>query len=487
MKLLKDILYKVRIEEVVGNTHIATEGMTMDSRAVRPFHLFAAIRGYNQDGHLFIEKAIASGANCIVCEHLPETLSNEVTYVRVQDSSEALGIIAANYFDNPSEKIKVVGVTGTNGKTTVATLMYELCEALGNKAGLLSTVVNKIHNQSIPSTHTTPNSIELQKLLSQMVEAGCEYAFMEVSSHALDQKRTAGLRFSGAAFTNITHDHLDYHGSFNAYIKAKKLLFDGLSNDAFALINNDDRHAEVMMQNCKGRVYTFALHSMANYRARIMENTLAGLSLSIQQHELYTQLIGEFNAYNLLAVFGISVQLGWDEISVLTALSTLKAPEGRFQYLRSELGVVAIVDYAHTPDALANVLDTIGAIRSGNEKLICVMGCGGDRDKAKRPVMGHIACEKATHVIVTSDNPRSEDPKQIIQDIVQDMDPIERKKLLTMVDREEAIAAACALAAPGDIILIAGKGHEKYQEIQGVKHPFDDYQKIKDQLKTRES
>ncbi len=483
MKLLKDILYKVRIEEVVGNTHIAIEGMTMDSRAVRPFHLFAAIKGFAQDGHAYLDKAIENGANCVVCEKLPEALVAEVTYVRVQDSAEALGIIAANYFDNPSEKLKVVGVTGTNGKTTVATLMYELSEALGKKAGLLSTVVNKIHHRSIPSTHTTPNSIELQGLLSQMVEEGCEYAFMEVSSHALDQRRTAGLKFAGAAFTNITHDHLDYHGSFNAYIKAKKLLFDGLSASSFALINNDDRHADVMTQNCKGKVYTYALQSMANYRARIMENTLAGLSLTIDQHELYTQLIGEFNAYNLLAVYGIANQLGWDNISVLTALSTLKAPEGRFQYFRSDSGVIAIVDYAHTPDALINVLDTIQAVRSGNEKLICVMGCGGDRDKAKRPLMGKIACEKATHVIVTSDNPRTEEPKQIIQDIVISMDPVEKKKVLTMVDRDEAIAASCVLAQPGDIILIAGKGHEKYQDINGVKHPFDDFQKVKDYLK----
>ncbi len=485
MKLLKDILYKVRIDEVVGSTHIATEGITMDSRAVRPFFLFVAVQGSAVDGHAFIETAIEKGANCILCQQLPLNLNPEVTYVKVSDSAESLGIIAANYYGNPSEHLTVVGVTGTNGKTTVATLCYELSMAMGFKTGLLSTVVNKINAQSIPATHTTPNAVELQKLLAQMLEAGCTHVFMEVSSHALDQRRTAGLHFTGAAFTNITHDHLDYHGSFNAYIHAKKLLFDGLSNKAFALMNADDRHAEVMTQNCKGKVYTYALQSMANYRARITENALTGLSLTIQQHELYTQLIGEFNAYNLLAVYGIAMQLGWDEISVLTVLSTLKAPEGRFQYFRSTSGVIAIVDYAHTPDALSNVLDTVNTIRSGNEQLICVMGCGGDRDAAKRPIMGQIACAKSTKVVVTSDNPRSEEPKEIIQQIVNGLDPIEKKKVLTMVNRDEAISAACSLAQPGDIVLIAGKGHEKYQEIQGVKHPFDDFQMVQEILKNQ--
>jgi UDP-N-acetylmuramoyl-L-alanyl-D-glutamate--2,6-diaminopimelate ligase len=485
MKLLKDILYKVRIDEVVGSTHIATEGITMDSRAVRPFFLFVAVQGSAVDGHAFIETAIEKGANCILCQQLPLNLNPEVTYVKVSDSAESLGIIAANYYGNPSEHLTVVGVTGTNGKTTVATLCYELSMAMGFKTGLLSTVVNKINAQSIPATHTTPNAVELQKLLAQMLEAGCTHVFMEVSSHALDQRRTAGLHFAGAAFTNITHDHLDYHGSFNAYIHAKKLLFDGLSNKAFALMNADDRHAEVMTQNCKGKVYTYALQSMSNYRARITENALTGLSLTIQQHELYTQLIGEFNAYNLLAVYGIAMQLGWDEISVLTVLSTLKAPEGRFQYFRSTSGVIAIVDYAHTPDALSNVLDTVNTIRSGNEQLICVMGCGGDRDAAKRPIMGQIACAKSTKVVVTSDNPRSEEPKEIIQQIVNGLDPIEKKKVLTMVNRDEAISAACSLAQPGDIVLIAGKGHEKYQEIQGVKHPFDDFQMVQEILKNQ--
>lgn len=483
MKLLKDILYKVRIEEVLGNTHIATEGITMDSREVRSFFLFVAIKGSAVDGHLFIDKAIEKGANCILCQQFPHSLNPDVTYVRVNDSAEALGIVAANYYDNPSEKLSIVGVTGTNGKTTVATLCYELSMALGHKTGLLSTVVNKVNAQSVPATHTTPNAVELQRLLAQMVETGCTHVFMEVSSHALDQRRTAGLHFAGAAFTNITHDHLDYHGTFNAYIHAKKLLFDGLSSRSFAVINADDRHAEVMSQNCKGKVYTYALQSMANYRARIIENALSGLSLTIQHHELYTQLIGEFNAYNLLAVYGIAMQLGWDEMSVLTVLSTLNAPEGRFQYFRSNSGVIAIVDYAHTPDALSNVLDTINTIRSGNEQLICVMGCGGDRDAAKRPIMGQIACAKSNKVVVTSDNPRSEEPKDIIQAIVNDLDPVEKRKVLTMVNRDEAIAAACSLAQPGDIVLVAGKGHEKYQEIKGVKYPFDDFQMVQEILK----
>ncbi len=483
MKLLKDILYKVRIEEVLGNTHIATEGITMDSREVRSFFLFVAIKGSAVDGHLFIDKAIEKGANCILCQQFPHSLNPDVTYVRVNDSAEALGIVAANYYENPSEKLSIVGVTGTNGKTTVATLCYELSMALGHKTGLLSTVVNKVNAQSVPATHTTPNAVELQRLLAQMVEAGCTHVFMEVSSHALDQRRTAGLHFTGAAFTNITHDHLDYHGTFNAYIHAKKLLFDGLSSRSFAVINADDRHAEVMSQNCKGKVYTYALQSMANYRARIVENALSGLSLTIQHHELYTQLIGEFNAYNLLAVYGIAMQLGWDEMSVLTVLSTLNAPEGRFQYFRSATGVIAIVDYAHTPDALSNVLDTINTIRSGNEQLICVMGCGGDRDAAKRPIMGQIACAKSNKVVVTSDNPRSEEPKDIIQAIVNDLDPVEKRKVLTMVNRDEAIAAACSLAQPGDIVFVAGKGHEKYQEIKGVKHPFDDFQMVQEILK----
>ena len=487
MKLLKDILYKVRIDEVVGSTHIATEGITMDSREVRPFFIFVAIKGSAVDGHLFIDKAIEKGANCILCEQLPAALSAEVTYVKVSDSAESLGVLAANYYDNPSEKLSVIGVTGTNGKTTVATLCYELSMAMGHKTGLLSTVVNKVNTQSVLATHTTPNAVELQKLLAQMAEAGCTHVFMEVSSHALDQRRTAGLQFRGAAYTNITHDHLDYHGTFNAYIHAKKMLFDGLGSKAFAVVNADDRHAEVITQNCKGKVYTYALQSMANYRARIIENALSGLSLTIQHHEVYTQLIGEFNAYNLLALYGIAMQLGWDEMSVLTVLSTLKAPEGRFQYFRSHSGIIAIVDYAHTPDALSNVLDTINTIRSGNEQLICVMGCGGDRDAAKRPVMGQIACAKANKVIVTSDNPRSEEPKEIIQEIVQGLDPIEKRKVLTMVNRDEAIAAACSIVQRGDIILIAGKGHEKYQEIKGEKYPFDDFQIVQELLKQQES
>lgn len=487
MKLLKDILYKVRIEEVVGSTNIAVEQLTMDSRAIKPMSLFAAIVGYANDGHQFVETAIEKGANCILCQHLPSDCKPEITYVRVADSAEALGIIASNFYDCPSEKLQVVGVTGTNGKTTVATLLYELAKSLGKKVGLLSTVVNKINVKEIPSTHTTPNAIELQRLLSLMVEDGCEYCFMEVSSHALHQKRTAGLHFAGALFTNITHDHLDYHGSFNEYIKAKKLLFDHLPSTSFSLINWDDRHAEVMQQNCKGRNYSYALQSMANYRAKVVENTLTGLYLHIDNHDLYSQLIGEFNAYNLLAVYGAAVLLGWDKLEVLTALSVIKAPEGRFQHAQSKSGVIGIVDYAHTPDALVNVLETINAIRSGNEQLICVMGCGGDRDKSKRPLMGKVSCDRSTKVIVTSDNPRTEDPKQIIQEIIQGLDPVDMKKVLVVSERAEAISVACSLAQPHDIILIAGKGHEKYQEVNGVKHPFDDYQLLMDNFNSMQS
>jgi UDP-N-acetylmuramoyl-L-alanyl-D-glutamate--2,6-diaminopimelate ligase len=485
MRLLQDILYTVRIDEVIGATHVAVEQLALDSREVRNFTLFAALSGSRVNGHEYIEQAISKGANCILCEQLPSVIHSEVTYVKTPDSAEALGIIASNFYGGPSDKIKVIGVTGTNGKTTVATLMYEITRSLGRKAGLLSTVVNKIDGKSIPSTHTTPNSIELQRLLSEMVEQGCEFAFMEVSSHALDQRRVSGLKFTGALFTNITHDHLDYHGSFNAYIRAKKMLFDSLGSRAFALVNGDDRHAEVMVQNCKGKINFYALQSMADYRAKILENSLLGLTLVIDQHELCTPLIGEFNAYNVLAVYSGLVQLGLSKLDVLTAISTQNAPEGRFQPYRSKDGVYAVVDYAHTPDALENVLRTIQAIRSGNERLICVMGCGGDRDRAKRPIMGRISAENADLVIVTSDNPRSEDPKMIIGEIVSELDPVLLKKTITITDRSEAIATVSRIAENGDIILIAGKGHEKYQEIQGVKYPFDDYQMIVDQLKLR--
>jgi UDP-N-acetylmuramoyl-L-alanyl-D-glutamate--2,6-diaminopimelate ligase len=484
VKLLKDILFRSRIVNVVGSTNVALENVTMDSRAVKPFSLFVAVTGTQVDGHAFIDNAIENGAIAIVCERMPETLANGVTYVQVQSSIDALGFIACNFYDNPSEKLDVVAVTGTNGKTTTATLLYELALKMGYKAGLLSTVENRIHKTIVPATHTTPDAISLNKMLAEMVEAGCAYCFMEASSHALHQGRLTGVKLKGGLFTNITHDHLDYHRSFNDYIRAKKILFDILPSSAFALVNHDDRHSEVMLQNTKARKKTYALGSMADYKAKVLENGFGGLHLLIDNQELYTQLIGGFNAYNILLVYATAVELGMDKMEVLTALSMLRAPEGRFQYIKSNNGITAIVDYAHTPDALMNVLNTIKDIRTGNEQVITLVGCGGDRDRAKRPEMARIAAEMSNRVILTSDNPRSEDPDAIIADMKQGLDPVMMKKTLALTDRSEAIKLACTLAQPGDIILIAGKGHEKYQEIAGVKHPFDDFQIVSETLTT---
>lgn len=478
MKLLRDILYSVRIVEVHGSTNIAVESIALDSRKVKPHGMFVAVKGTQTDGHEFIAKAITLGADCVVCEEMPEEMIGSVTYVKVNNSAAALGIISANFYDNPSEKLKLVGVTGTNGKTTTVTLLYNLFKKLGYKTGLLSTVVNKIHNEIIPSTHTTPNAVELNALLRQMVEAGCTYCFMEVSSHAVHQYRINGLVFTGAVFTNITHDHLDYHGTFDEYIKAKKGFFDMLPEDAFALVNKDDYHSDIMVQNTKAKVKTFGLKSMADFKAKIVENQFSGLQLSVNGKEVFTKLIGSFNAYNILAVFAVGICLGQDEMTLLTQISTLNAPEGRFQYVKSTNRVTAIIDYAHTPDALKNVLSTIADIRSGNEKVITVVGCGGDRDKGKRPVMAEIACEKSDKVILTSDNPRSEDPEEIIREMMTGVDAINMKKTMQITNRREAIRAACMLAQPGDIILVAGKGHEKYQEIKGEKAHFDDLEEV---------
>lgn len=475
MKLLKDILYKARLLEVIGSTNIAVEAITMDSRAVKPFSLFVAVKGVTVDGHKFIQTAIQSGAIAVVCEVLPEEKLEHITYVQVKNSAEALGYIASNFFDNPSEKIQVIAVTGTNGKTTTATLLYNVARIMKMKAGLLSTVVNKINDTELPSTHTTPDAIALQRMLADMVKAGCKYCFMEASSHALHQHRVTGVQFRGGIFTNITHDHLDYHGTFNEYIKAKKILFDMLPSNAFALINNDDKHAEIMAQNTKAKAKTYALESMANYKAKILENGFDGLHLNVNGDEVYTKLIGDFNAYNILAVYGTCIELGIDNISVLTALSIVEAPAGRFQYFTSKSKITAVIDYAHTPDALKNVIHTINNIRTGNERLIAIVGCGGDRDKAKRPVMAKLAAELSDQTILTSDNPRSESPEAIIEEMKTGLDPILIRKTLSITDRREAIRTACSLAQPGDIILIAGKGHENYQEINGVKYPFDDY------------
>jgi UDP-N-acetylmuramoyl-L-alanyl-D-glutamate--2,6-diaminopimelate ligase len=480
LKLLSDILYKTRLEEIIGSTNVAISSVTFDSRKVKKDSLFIATRGTASDGHHYIELAIESGAVAIVCEDLPETLKENVTYVKVLDSSASLGYIACNFYDNPSEKLKLVGITGTNGKTTTVTLLFNLFRGLGYNVGLLSTVENKINTTVIPSTHTTPDALALNELLSKMVEAGCQYAFMEVSSHAIVQHRITGLKFTGAAFSNITHDHLDYHKTFEEYIRAKKLFFDNLQDDAFALTNKDDRNGMVMLQNTKAKKYSYGLKSIADFKCRVVENHLNGLLLSIDNQEVWVKLIGSFNAYNVLVVYAISQLLKQDRVQVLTTLSNLNSVEGRFQYIKSKTGIVAIVDYAHTPDALKNVLETIKDIRTGNEQVITLAGCGGDRDAAKRPIMAQIACEYSNKVILTSDNPRSENPEEILNQMQAGINPVDAKKTLRISDRKEAIRTAVAFAKKGDIILIAGKGHEKYQEINGIKHPFDDFEIVKE-------
>ncbi|KJS05545.1 MAG: UDP-N-acetylmuramoylalanyl-D-glutamate--2,6-diaminopimelate ligase [Flavobacteriales bacterium BRH_c54] len=481
-KLLKDVLYKTGIEELVGNTNIAIDKICFDSREVEDTSLFVAVVGTTVDGHQYINQTIEKGAVAIVCEQFPEQLHDGITYVKVKDSAAALGIIAANFYDNPSNELKLVGITGTNGKTTTATLLHELFMQLGYQVGLLSTVVNKIGNEAIPSTHTTPNAVELNKLLRKMVEAGCDYCFMEVSSHAIHQHRITGVAFSGAVFTNITHDHLDYHKTFDEYIKAKKMFFDMLPENAFALVNKDDKNGMVMLQNTKAKPYTFALKSAADFTARILESGFSGMMLHIDKNEVWTKLIGGFNVYNLLSIYAVAVLLEQDKLNTLTAISNLNAVEGRFQYIKSQDNISGIVDYAHTPDALKNVLGTISEIRTNNETVITVVGCGGDRDKAKRPLMAQIACEYSNKVILTSDNPRSENPEQIINDMKAGVEPQHYKKVLSITNREEAIKTACMLAESNDIILVAGKGHEKYQEINGEKFPFDDLEILKKQF-----
>ncbi len=484
MRLLTDILYKAGLEEIIGTTNVAVSSITFDSRKVKKDSLFIAVRGTAVDGHNFITQAIETGAIAIVCEELPATQLENITYVKVKNANYALGIIAANFYDNPSQKLKLVGVTGTNGKTTTVTLLYNLFKSLGYTVGLLSTVKNKINNEELVATHTTPDAISLNELLNKMLEKGCQYVFMEVSSHAIVQHRVTGITFAGGVFTNITHDHLDYHKTFDEYIKAKKTFFDNLPEEAFALTNKDDANGMVMLQNTKATRVTYALKSPADHKCRIVENHLNGLLLNIDNKEVWVKLIGMFNAYNVLAVYSVAVLLKQDATNILTALSTLNSVEGRFQYLKSETGIIGIVDYAHTPDALKNVLETIKGIRTGNEQVVTLAGCGGDRDAAKRPIMAKIACKFSNKVILTSDNPRSEDPEEILNQMQKGIDPVDAKKTLRITDRKEAIKTACSLAKPGDIILIAGKGHEKYQEIKGVKHPFDDFEILKETLKT---
>ncbi len=487
MKLLKDILYKAGLIEIIGSTNVAISAISFDSRKIEKDSLFIAVKGTLSDGHKYIDDTIAKGAVAVLCEELPQNINDKVTYIKVNDTSIALGIAASNFHDNPSESIILVGVTGTNGKTTTVTLLFNLFKKLGYKAGLMSTVKNQINNEIIPSTHTTPDAIQLNSMLRQMLDKGCTHCFMEVSSHAVMQNRIAGIHFAGAVFTNITHDHLDYHKTFNEYIKAKKRFFDMLSSDAFALTNKDDANAEVMLQNTKAVKKTYSLHAMADFRCKVVENQFSGLLLNIDNNEVWSKLIGNFNAYNLLAVYAAAVLLKEDKTNVLTALSTLSSVEGRFQYIRNDKGVVGIVDYAHTPDALVNVLKTINDIRTGNEQVITVVGCGGDRDAAKRPIMAKIACDLSNKVILTSDNPRSEDPDAIIKQMEKGVDAVNHKKTLSITDRNEAIKTACSIAKPGDIILVAGKGHEKYQEVKGVKHPFDDMLVVKENLKLFEN
>lgn len=482
MKLLKDILYKVRIEQVVGSTNTAIEAITFDSRKVVAFTAFVATRGTQVDGHAFIAKAIESGASAIICEELPAELKDGVTYVRVEDASVALGVLAANFHDHPSKKLKLVGITGTNGKTSTATLLFRLFRALGYKCGLISTVEMRIGQRTIPSTHTTPDAVRLNEILAEMVAEKVTHCFMEVSSHSVVQERIAGLQFVGAVFMNITHDHLDYHGTFAEYIKAKKRFFDQLPASAFALVNADDANSAVMLQNTKASKHSFAVKNMADHKARIVENQLTGLHLNIDGHDMYSRLIGEFNASNLLAVYTVATLLGEPAMNVLTALSDLQPPRGRFQIVRSNSGIIGIVDYAHTPDALKNVLTTINDVASDNEQVITVVGCGGDRDRTKRPIMARIATELSSHVVFTSDNPRSEDPMTILNEMRQGVQAGDQPRVWVNVDRREAIRQAVGMAKPGDVVLLAGKGHETYQEINGVKHPFDDVAVLQETL-----
>ena len=475
MKKLSDILYKVRITATKGSTNIDVDSVQIDSRKVQSGSLFIAVKGVAADGHQFIQKAVQQGAVAIVCEALPAKQSAGVTYVQSINTAEAAGIIAHNFYEQPSHKLKLIGVTGTNGKTTIATLLYKLFTCLGYDCGLVSTVENQVAGKIIPSTHTTPDAVSLNALLKQMVDEGCRYAFMEVSSHAIHQHRIAGLQFAGALFSNITHDHLDYHKTFDEYIKAKKAFFDVLPSSSFAITNVDDKRGLVMVQNTAAKKYSYSLRTMADFKGKILENSLTGLVMNVNEQEVHFRLIGEFNAYNLLAVYGAAICLGEEKNAVLQCLSAIDGAEGRFEYLVSpKERVIGIVDYAHTPDALLNVLATIKKLKSGDEKIITVVGCGGDRDKTKRPVMGEVACEHSDKVIFTSDNPRSEDPTQILTDMETGLNTAAKRKYVSIIDRKQAIKTAVSMAHTEDIVLIAGKGHEKYQEINGVKHHFDD-------------
>ena len=478
MIILKEIIYKVAIEAVKGSTDIPVHKIDFDSRNIVANDVFVAIRGTISDGHDYIGKAISLGAVAIICETFPEVLLNGITYIQVKDSNKALAYMAANYFGNPSQNLKLVGITGTNGKTTIASLLFQLFKKAGFRVGLLSTVKIMVDDVEYKATHTTPDSITINHYLKEMIDTGVEYCFMEVSSHGIHQKRTEALHFAGGVFTNLSHDHLDYHATFAEYRDVKKSFFDNLPKTAFVLSNIDDKNGLVMLQNTAAKKRTYALKSYADYKALILENQLSGLLLKINGNEVWVKLIGTFNAYNLLAIYGTAIELGLESLEVLRLLSDLESVSGRFQFIVSNANITAIVDYAHTPDALENVLKTINDIRTKNEQLITVVGCGGNRDKAKRPIMAGIATEFSDKVILTSDNPRNEDPEVILFEMEQGVAPQNYKKSLSISDRKQAIKTACQLAQPNDIILIAGKGHETYQEIQGVRHDFDDMKTV---------
>lgn len=480
---LQEVLYGVAIETLVGNTNREINALVFDSRLVQNNDVFFAIKGTLTDGHDYIDSTIDVGATVVICENIPEMINELVTYIKVTDSSVALGVMAANFYGNPSTKLQLIGITGTNGKTTIATLLFKLFRQLGYKTGLISTVQNQINDQVIPATHTTPNPLVLNSLLGDMVAVGCGFCFMEVSSHAVVQRRIEGLSFAGGVFSNITHDHLDFHITFDNYIKAKKRFFDELPRSAFALTNLDDKNGMVMLQNTKASKKTYALKQLADFKAKVIENSFNGLHLDIDDADVFFKLVGSFNAYNLLAAYSTAMLLEEDQLKVLTALSNLTGAEGRFEYITSSNNVIGIIDYAHTPDAVQNVLSTIQDIRKGTEQVITVIGCGGDRDKSKRPIMAKVACDWSDKVIMTSDNPRSEDPLIIIKEMEKGVSPTNKRKTISISDRKEAIKTACHLAKPGDIILVAGKGHEKYQEINGLKHHFDDKEILLEQFK----
>ena len=478
---LSELLKYIKPIAIIGNAEVDITGVNIDSRKIEKGHLFVAIKGTQTDGHRFIPKALELGAVAVLCEDLPEEPNSAVTYVQVTSTEAAVGPVATVFYGEPSQHLKLVGVTGTNGKTTIATLLYNMFRKFGHKCGLLSTVCNYIEGEAIPADHTTPDPIELNKLLHQMVEAGCEYAFMECSSHAIAQQRIGGLKFAGGLFTNLTRDHLDYHKTFENYRDAKKAFFDGLPKDAFAITNADDKNGSVMVQNCKAQVKTYSVQRMADFRARIIECHFEGMYLEINGQEVGVQFIGKFNVSNLLAVYGAAVMLGKKPEDILVVLSTLKSVAGRLEPIRSEEGVTAVVDYAHTPDALENVLNAIHEVMEGKQgKIITVCGAGGNRDKGKRPLMAQEAVKQSDRVIITSDNPRFEEPQDIINDMLAGLDQKQMKKVVSIVDRKEAIRTACMMAEKGDVILIAGKGHEDYQEIKGVKHHFDDREVVRE-------